>query len=70
MQIQMAVLFFYSGISKMGGDDWRGGDAVWNVFTTDEHYNSFILSAVCLAVLAGQFRDLRHGPHRDRVSVS
>ena len=23
MQIQMVVLFFYSGISKMAGDDWR-----------------------------------------------
>jgi predicted DCC family thiol-disulfide oxidoreductase YuxK len=44
MQIQMAVLFFYSATSKMGGDDWRGGDAVWTVFTTDEHYSLFILS--------------------------
>lgn len=44
MQIQMVVLFFYSGISKMAGDDWRNGDAVWAVFTTDEHYSPFILS--------------------------
>jgi predicted DCC family thiol-disulfide oxidoreductase YuxK len=44
MQIQMAVLFFYSGIAKMGGDDWRAGDAVWTVFTTDEHYSEFILA--------------------------
>jgi predicted DCC family thiol-disulfide oxidoreductase YuxK len=44
MQIQMAVLFFYSAISKTGGEDWRGGDAVWTVFTTDEHYHPFILS--------------------------
>lgn len=43
MQIQMAVLFFYSAISKMAGDDWRSGDAVWTVFTTDEHYSPFIL---------------------------
>ncbi len=43
MQIQMVVLFFYSGISKMAGDDWRYGDAVWAVFTTDEHYSEFIL---------------------------
>jgi predicted DCC family thiol-disulfide oxidoreductase YuxK len=43
MQIQMVVLFFYSGISKMAGDDWRNGDAVWSVFTTDEHYSPFIL---------------------------
>jgi predicted DCC family thiol-disulfide oxidoreductase YuxK len=43
MQIQMATLFFYSGISKLGGDDWWNGDAVWFVFTTDEHYNRVIL---------------------------
>jgi predicted DCC family thiol-disulfide oxidoreductase YuxK len=43
MQIQMATLFFYSGISKLGGDDWWYGDAVWFVFTTDEHYNRVIL---------------------------
>jgi predicted DCC family thiol-disulfide oxidoreductase YuxK len=42
MQIQMAVLFFYSAVAK-AGDDWRGGDAVWTVFTTDEHFNPFIL---------------------------
>lgn len=44
MQIQMAVLFFYSGISKMGGEDWRAGEAVWTVFTTDEHYSLFFLN--------------------------
>jgi predicted DCC family thiol-disulfide oxidoreductase YuxK len=50
MQIQMAVLFFYSAISKTGGEDWRGGDAVWTVFTTDEHYQPLVLS-----VLASQY---------------
>jgi predicted DCC family thiol-disulfide oxidoreductase YuxK len=49
MQIQMAVLFFYSALSK-SGEDWRGGDAVWTVFTTDEHYHPFVLS-----VLASQY---------------
>jgi predicted DCC family thiol-disulfide oxidoreductase YuxK len=44
MQIQMVVLFFHSAISKMGGDDWRSGEAVWTVFTTDEHFSPFILS--------------------------
>ena len=43
MQIQMAVLFFYSAISKLGGDVWWSGDAVWTVFTTDEYYNRIIL---------------------------
>ena len=38
MQIQMAVLFLYSGLGKRG-DDWWSGDAVWSVFTTGEFYN-------------------------------
>jgi predicted DCC family thiol-disulfide oxidoreductase YuxK len=46
MQIQMAVLFFYSAISKLGGDDWWSGDAVWTVFTTDEYYNRIILDVL------------------------
>jgi len=50
MQIQMAVLFFYSAISKLGGDDWWNGDALWYVFTTDEHYSRFLLH-----VLASQY---------------
>jgi len=43
MQIQMAVLFFFSAVSKLRGDDWWSGDAVWVVFTTNEHYNRFVL---------------------------
>ena len=43
MQIQMAVLFFFSAISKLRGDDWWSGDAVWIVFTTGEHYNRLVL---------------------------
>jgi predicted DCC family thiol-disulfide oxidoreductase YuxK len=43
MQIQMAVLFFFSGVEKLAGDDWWSGDAVWYVFTTDEHYIPAIL---------------------------
>ena len=46
MQIQMAVLFFYSAISKLRGDDWWSGDAVWFVFTTDEYYNRFLLNVL------------------------
>jgi len=42
MQVQMAVLFFYSAVAK-AGEDWRYGDAVWAVFTTDEHFSPFIL---------------------------
>lgn len=43
MQIQMAVLFFYSGIGKLRGDDWWNGDAIWVVFTTGDHYNPHVL---------------------------
>jgi hypothetical protein len=46
IQIQMAVLFFYSAISKLGGEDWWNGDAVWVAFTTGEHYNRFILDVL------------------------
>jgi len=43
MQIQMAVLFFYSAVGKLRGDDWWNGDAIWIVFTTGEHYNRLLL---------------------------
>jgi len=39
VQIQMAVLFFYSGIEKIRGDEWWSGDAIWLAFTTNEFYN-------------------------------
>jgi predicted DCC family thiol-disulfide oxidoreductase YuxK len=42
MQIQMAALFFFSGLSKFG-EDWWNGDAVWVVFTTEEYYSRVIL---------------------------
>ncbi len=50
MQIQMAVLFFYSAISKLGGNDWWNGDAIWFVFSTDEFYRPALLN-----VLASQY---------------
>ena len=50
MQIQMATLFFYSAVSKLGGNDWWYGDAVWYVFTTDEHY-----SPILLRIFASQY---------------
>jgi len=45
MQLQMAVLFFYSAVAKTG-DDWRGGEAVWKVFTNDEQFSPFILGVL------------------------
>ncbi len=50
MQLQMAVLFFYSGIAKLRGDQWWNGDVLWRVFTTEEHYSQLVLS-----VFASQF---------------
>ena len=46
VQIQMAVLFFYSAISKLESDIWLSGDAVWTMFTIDEYYNRAILDAL------------------------
>ena len=43
MQFQMAVLFFYSAIGKLRGDDWWDGDALWVVFTISEHYSRTML---------------------------
>jgi len=44
MQIQMATLFFFSAVSKIRGDDWWNGDAMWVVFRTYDFYNRFLLS--------------------------
>jgi predicted DCC family thiol-disulfide oxidoreductase YuxK len=46
MQIQMAVLFFYSAVGKLRGDDWWDGDALWVVFTIGEHYSRAILDVL------------------------
>jgi predicted DCC family thiol-disulfide oxidoreductase YuxK len=43
MQIQMAVLFFYSAISKLGGYEWWNGDALWIVFISGQYYNRAVL---------------------------
>jgi len=42
MQIQMAVLFFYSGIAKIGST-WWNGDALWYLFSTNEYYRPVLL---------------------------
>jgi predicted DCC family thiol-disulfide oxidoreductase YuxK len=43
IQIQMAVLFFFSAIDKLKGEDWWNGDAVWQVFVSNDYYNGFLL---------------------------
>jgi predicted DCC family thiol-disulfide oxidoreductase YuxK len=39
MQIQMAVIFFYTGVSKIKWDAWRNGDALWLVLSSFDYYN-------------------------------
>ena len=46
MQIQMAVVFFYSAVSKIGSDIWLNGDAVWIVFTTRDYHSRIILDVL------------------------
>jgi hypothetical protein len=43
MQIQMAVLYFYSGTSKLQGDQWRHGEAIWLIFSSQDYYNGVLL---------------------------
>jgi len=43
MQIQMAVLFFFSATDKLKGDDWWDGNAVWLVFSNIDYYNGVLL---------------------------
>jgi predicted DCC family thiol-disulfide oxidoreductase YuxK len=43
MQVQMAVLFFFSAIEKLKGDDWWNGHAVWRVFASNDYYNGLLL---------------------------
>lgn len=43
LQIQMASLFFYSAVGKLGGDDWWNGHAIWQVFTTDEYRQPWLV---------------------------
>ena len=50
MQIQMAALFFFSAIGKIRGDEWWHGDAIWQLFATNEYYNGLMLQ-----ILARQY---------------
>ena len=39
----MAVLYFYSGTSKLLGAEWRHGDAIWLIFSSQEYFNGLLL---------------------------
>ena len=43
MQIQMAVLFFYSATDKLRVEEWWNGDAVWLALSTYEFYHPTLL---------------------------
>jgi predicted DCC family thiol-disulfide oxidoreductase YuxK len=43
IQIQMALLFFYTGLHKIKWEEWQNGDAIWVVFTQNEYHNSILL---------------------------
>jgi predicted DCC family thiol-disulfide oxidoreductase YuxK len=43
MQIQMAILFFFSAASKLGGNQWWNGDAIWMVFSQHEYFSPVML---------------------------
>ena len=68
MQIQMAVLFFFSAAEKFKGDEWWSGDSIWPAFANHEFYNRSLL-AVRVAILAGHRRNLSDHRDRDRLSV-
>lgn len=38
MQIQMAIVFFFSALQKIRGNEWWNGDAIWSVFSLQENY--------------------------------
>lgn len=44
VQIQMAVIMFYSGIEKLRGDDWWHGEALWEVFVNVDRHSSLVLN--------------------------
>jgi hypothetical protein len=43
MQIQMATLFFYSGVNKIRSDEWWNGDVLWMVFSLNEFQSETLL---------------------------
>jgi predicted DCC family thiol-disulfide oxidoreductase YuxK len=50
MQIQMAVVFFFSATDKLRGEDWWNGNAIWLVFSNNDYYHETLLN-----FLAGQY---------------
>ncbi len=39
----MAVLFFYSAIGKIKGDEWWNGDTICYIFANNDYYNRTLL---------------------------
>lgn len=40
IQIQMCLVYFFAGISKLQGDSWWNGEAMWLAFSNEEYANS------------------------------
>jgi predicted DCC family thiol-disulfide oxidoreductase YuxK len=50
MQIQMAILFFFSALHKVRADGWWQGESLWQVFLTTDYYSPMMLD-----LMASQF---------------
>jgi predicted DCC family thiol-disulfide oxidoreductase YuxK len=46
IQLQMAILFFYSATSKLKYEEWWSGDALWLVFTMADYFHPFITGLI------------------------
>lgn len=46
IQLQMAVLFFWSATKKLRFDEWWSGDAIWLVFTMNDYYDPTITGII------------------------
>jgi predicted DCC family thiol-disulfide oxidoreductase YuxK len=46
IQIQMVLLFLFSGLNKVRGDDWWNGDAIWLLFVMNDYYSRAILDVL------------------------
>jgi predicted DCC family thiol-disulfide oxidoreductase YuxK len=42
IQLQMAILFFYSATSKLKYEEWWSGDALWLVFTMADYFHPLL----------------------------
>jgi predicted DCC family thiol-disulfide oxidoreductase YuxK len=46
IQLQMAILFFYSAASKLKYEEWWSGDALWLVSTMADYFDPFLTGLI------------------------